>query len=170
MNALEVEFCFRISFSLHVTDAVYKKYHTELANHAKMCAICAPFVPAFPKLDPYRSEETKRLDAVPGAGKWSRDNDFDAVDAGAHLKEHPYFRHMHMEVTPVAVKRVDSTPHVVDHGAPMSYPAAGAPNPASAANPVKISYAPILNQCINTWGVPTPIAVSGPMYHPLFYS
>jgi len=34
MNSLEVEFLFRINFSLHVTPDVYSKYHAELLLHA----------------------------------------------------------------------------------------------------------------------------------------
>jgi len=34
MNSLEVEFLFRINFSLHVTPDVYSKYHAELLMHA----------------------------------------------------------------------------------------------------------------------------------------
>jgi len=34
MNGLEVEFLFRISFSLHVNPELYNKYHTELISHA----------------------------------------------------------------------------------------------------------------------------------------
>jgi len=34
MNSLEVEFLFRINFSLHVTPELYNKYHSELVTHA----------------------------------------------------------------------------------------------------------------------------------------
>jgi len=34
MNSLEVEFLFRINFSLHVTPELYFKYHSELVTHA----------------------------------------------------------------------------------------------------------------------------------------
>lgn len=34
MNGLEVEFLFRINFSLHISPEVYKKYHDELISHA----------------------------------------------------------------------------------------------------------------------------------------
>lgn len=34
MNRLEVEFLFRINFSLHVTPELYDKYHAELRSHA----------------------------------------------------------------------------------------------------------------------------------------
>jgi len=34
MNSLEVEFLFRINFSLHVTPDLYFKYHSELVTHA----------------------------------------------------------------------------------------------------------------------------------------
>lgn len=34
MNSLEVEFLFRISFSLHVNPELYNKYHAELISHA----------------------------------------------------------------------------------------------------------------------------------------
>jgi len=34
MNSLEVEFLFRINFSLHVSPDVYSKYHAELISHA----------------------------------------------------------------------------------------------------------------------------------------
>ena len=35
MNSLEVEFLFRINFSLHVTPELYNKYHLELVTHAE---------------------------------------------------------------------------------------------------------------------------------------
>lgn len=36
MNRLEVEFLFRINFSLHVTPELYDKYHAELRSHASV--------------------------------------------------------------------------------------------------------------------------------------
>jgi hypothetical protein len=42
INSLEVEFLFLINFSLHVTEEVYFRYFTELANHAvnSACHCC----------------------------------------------------------------------------------------------------------------------------------
>ena len=34
MNGLEVDFLFRINFSLHVTPELFSKYHAELASHS----------------------------------------------------------------------------------------------------------------------------------------
>lgn len=39
MNSLEVEFLFRVNFSLHVAPQVYSKYHAELISHAVGCSI-----------------------------------------------------------------------------------------------------------------------------------
>lgn len=42
MNSLEVEFLFRINFSLHVSPDVFKKYHAELISHAVATPVQAP--------------------------------------------------------------------------------------------------------------------------------
>lgn len=42
MNSLEVEFLFRINFSLHVSPDVFKKYHAELISHAVATPVLAP--------------------------------------------------------------------------------------------------------------------------------
>ncbi|KAL7563827.1 hypothetical protein ACA910_019558 [Epithemia clementina (nom. ined.)] len=44
MNGLEVDFLFRINFSLHVTPEVFEKYRLELLSHAASCCI-QPQVP-----------------------------------------------------------------------------------------------------------------------------
>ncbi|GMI28244.1 hypothetical protein TeGR_g8748, partial [Tetraparma gracilis] len=46
MNALEVEFLFRINFALHTTPELYHKYHNELVTHA--AAANAPPLPPNP--------------------------------------------------------------------------------------------------------------------------
>lgn len=44
MNSLEVEFLFRVNFSLHVSPEVFQKYHDELACHANGKGIDMPQV------------------------------------------------------------------------------------------------------------------------------
>ena len=45
MNGLEVDFLFRINFSLHVTPEVFEKYRAELLSQAASCAV-VPQIPA----------------------------------------------------------------------------------------------------------------------------
>ena len=74
MNALEVEFCFRTNFSLHVTDDVYEKYHSELVNHCAICGNCSCCAGSFPELDPYAAERLGK--AAPGQRTQSPSSSF----------------------------------------------------------------------------------------------
>lgn len=46
MNGLEVDFLFRINFSLHVTPEVFEKYKAELVAHSANMGISAPQMPS----------------------------------------------------------------------------------------------------------------------------
>jgi hypothetical protein len=46
MNGLEVDFLFRINFSLHVTPEVFEKYKAELVAHSLNTGVAIPQVPA----------------------------------------------------------------------------------------------------------------------------
>ena len=41
MNGLEVDFLFRINFSLHVTPDIFGKYRAELLSHSTLAAVIA---------------------------------------------------------------------------------------------------------------------------------
>mmetsp|Transcript_38808 Transcript_38808/g.121673 ORF Transcript_38808/g.121673 Transcript_38808/m.121673 type:complete len:289 (-) Transcript_38808:404-1270(-) len=160
MNALEVEFCFRINFRLHVTDDVYEKYHSELANHSKFCRPCKPCIPSFPKLNPYMTEEAAEAALNVGTSKWMHDEPMEVEDAADVRKNS-----MSIEQQPPMVMNFKGT-------ATAPTESAASEGKAGFGGAVTVAYAPILNQCgINTWGVPAaPLAVSGPMYYPLYYS
>ena len=52
MNSLEVEFLFRINFSLHTTSDLYHKYHNELVSHAVAAGPPSNTVPLSPPHPP----------------------------------------------------------------------------------------------------------------------
>jgi len=65
MNSLEVEFLFRINFSLHVTPDVYSKYHAELLMHAVGTPAAATLSAALARTDyAVKDEESNQPAAV----------------------------------------------------------------------------------------------------------
>jgi hypothetical protein len=51
MNGLEVDFLFRINFSLHVTPELFEKYKAELVAHSMQAAIAPQVSPQMPQIE-----------------------------------------------------------------------------------------------------------------------
>jgi hypothetical protein len=122
LNGLEVDFLFRINFSLHASPDVFEKYKAELVAHSINSGLIVAAHLSSPSLIPSQQKQLPHIPEMESSGMTSSSTDSNMMDAPEPAQHHHHQQHHQEQQYPFPTAPMNNTSTHINSSIPQVTP------------------------------------------------